>query len=127
VENKSILLYRTFFSKLRKLKAAFRALPVLLLFSAALSGCGLQQDKKLDADDLRFAAFYGDYLARSGVTAKGKAAPYADLTPVELDTLFARHKLDQKTFDAKLQAYSQSPRLWRKVLERVQKDLHHKQ
>jgi len=107
--------------------AAMRSLPIFVAFMVVLSGCGLQQEKALDANDLRFADFYGDYLARSGVTPKGKAAPYTDLTPAELDTLFARHGLDQKTFDAKLQAYAQNPRLWRKVLERVQKDLHHKQ
>lgn len=105
--------------------AALRPLPVFLSFMVVLGGCGLQKEKKLDANDLHFAEFYGDYLARSGVTPKGKAAPYTDLTPAELDTLFARHGFDQKIFDAKLKAYSQDPRLWRAVLEHVQKELHH--
>lgn len=120
-------LNRIFLSITRLLPAFFRPLPVILSLLLVLGGCGLQQEARLDADDLRFAAFYSDYLSRSGVTPNGNAAPYTDLTLAELDTLFARHGLDQKTFDAKLRAYSQNPELWRAVLERVRKDLRNRE
>jgi hypothetical protein len=95
----------------------------MLLVGVALAGCGLQKQSRLGPDDLRFAAFYGDYLARSGVTVKDGATPGTELTSAGLDTLFARHGLDQKTFDARLQAYSCDPELWRKVLQEVRRNL----
>jgi hypothetical protein len=106
-------------------KALARAsrLPFLALFALLITGCGLQKQDKLNADDLHFASFYADYLARSGVTAKSDAAPASELTSAGLDTLFARHKLDQRTFDARLQAYSRDPELWRKVLQEVRRNL----
>ena len=111
----------------RRTAISSRLLPVFLSIVLALGGCGLQHEPKLDADDLRFAAFYGDYLSRSGVTPKGKAAPYTDLSPAGLDSLLTLHGLDQATFDARLQAYSENPRLWLLLLEQVQKELRQKE
>jgi hypothetical protein len=96
---------------------------LLLLIGVAMAGCGLQKQSRLGRDDFRFAAFYGDYLARSGVTVKDGATPAAELTSAGLDTLFVRHGLDQKTFDARLQAYSSDPELWRKVLLEVRRNI----
>ncbi|NTW54455.1 MAG: DUF4296 domain-containing protein [Chlorobaculum sp.] len=106
-----------------KALARVRSLSFLALFALLIAGCGLQTQEKLNTDDLHFASFYADYLARSGVTAKGDTPPLADLTSSGLDTLFVRHKLDQKTFDARLQAYSRDPELWRKVLQEVRRNL----
>jgi hypothetical protein len=100
-----------------------RRLSFIAFFGFLIAGCGLQKEDKLGADDLHFASFYADYLARSGVTAKGDTPPVAELTSVGLDSLFVRHKLDQKTFDARLQAYSRDPELWRKVLQEVRRNL----
>lgn len=103
--------------------AIVRRMSLILLVGVAIAGCGLQKQSRLGPDDLRFAAFYGDFLARSGVTAKDGAAPGTELTSAGLDTLFIRHGLDQKTFDARLQAYSRDPVLWRKVLQEVRLNL----
>jgi len=100
-----------------------RRISFIALFALLIAGCGLQKQEKLNADDLHFASFYADYLARSGVTAKGDTPPIADLTSAGLDTLFVRHKIDQRTFDARLQAYSRDPELWRKVLQEVRRNL----
>lgn len=91
-----------------------------------VTGCGLQKQNRLGADDLRFAAFYSDYLARSGTVGNDTTAPSPKLTAEGLDTLFARHGLDRKRFDARLQAYSRDPVLWRSVLEKVRADLRRK-
>jgi hypothetical protein len=95
----------------------------MLLVGIAMVGCGLQKQSRLAPDDFRFAAFYGDYLARTGVTVKDGATPGTELTSAGLDTLFVRHGLDQKTFDARLQAYSNDPELWRNVLLEVRRNL----
>ncbi|NTW52629.1 MAG: DUF4296 domain-containing protein [Chlorobiaceae bacterium] len=109
---------------INRIHGVLRRLPVLLVFGLLLVGCGLQGRPKLDAADIRFAAFYSDYLSRSGVSTKGGGEPSQTLTSVGLDTLFARHGIDQKGFDAKLQVYSRDPQLWREVLEQVRKNLH---
>jgi hypothetical protein len=111
------------FTLIHKGFALLRRLSFIALFGLLMAGCGAQNSDKLSVDDHHFAAFYADYLARSGVTDKGKAAPWTNLTPAGLDTLFVRHKLDQKTFDARLNAYSRDPELWRKVLLEVRRDL----
>lgn len=95
----------------------------MVLFLFFIAGCSLKAPDKLSADDHHFAAFYAEYLARSGTTDNGNAAPWSDLTSSGLDTLFTRHKLSQKAFDARLQAYSRNPELWRKVLQEVRRNL----
>jgi hypothetical protein len=111
------------FTSIYKGLAGVRRLSFLALFALLIAGCGSQNRDKLNADDLHFAAFYADYLARSGVSAKEDATPTPALTSAGLDTLFVRYKLDQRTFDARLQAYSHDPELWRKVLQEVRRNL----
>ncbi|MGC8775020.1 MAG: hypothetical protein ACP5R6_07155 [Chlorobaculum sp.] len=111
------------FTSIQKALALFRRLFFIALFGLLMAGCSFERQDKLSADDLHFAAFYADYLARSGVTDKGDAALLPGLTPAGLDTLFVRHKLDQKTFEARLDAYSRNPELWRKVLLEVRRNL----
>ncbi|NTU58252.1 MAG: DUF4296 domain-containing protein [Chlorobiaceae bacterium] len=106
-----------------RLGGVLKRFTFLLASGLFLAGCGLQGEPKLDAADLRFAAFYGDYLSRSGISPKEGEAPTPALTSAGLDTLYARHGMDQKTFDAKLRVYSQDPQRWRKVLEQVRKNL----
>ena len=100
-----------------------RRLPIFIAFVLSLTGCGLQGHPKLDATDLRFAAFYSEYLARSGTSSKDEGVPPSAMSSAGLDSLFARHGIDQKTFDAKLQVYSRNPQLWREVLEQVRTNL----
>ena len=106
-----------------RMRFMLRRLPLFLAIGLFLAGCGLQGQPKLDAGDLRFAAFYGDYLSRTGLSTKNGVAPSPAITSAGLDTLFARHGMDQKTFDTKLRAYSRDPQLWREVLEQVRRDL----
>ncbi|HWR00770.1 MAG TPA: hypothetical protein VN371_02820 [Chlorobaculum sp.] len=110
-----------------RMRFELRRLPLFLAIGLFLTGCGLQGHPKLDAADLRFAAFYGDYLSRTGLSAKEKVNPAPTITSAGLDTLFARHGLDQKTFDAKLRAYSHDPQLWREVLEQVRRNINRRQ
>lgn len=111
------------FTSIQKGVALLRRLSFIALFGLLVAGCGSQNRDKLSANDLHFAAFYADYLARSGVVNEEAAPSSTALTAAGLDTLFARHKLDQKTFDARLQAYSRNPELWRKVLQEVRRNL----
>lgn len=111
------------FTPIQKGLALLRRLSFVALFGLLVAGCGSRNRDKLSADDLHFAAFYADYLARSGGTSEEAAASYTELSAAGLDTLFARHKLDQKTFDARLKAYSHDPELWRKVLQEVRRNL----
>ena len=111
------------YTSIHKAIAHLRRLSFIALFGLFVAGCGSQSGNKLSADDLHFAAFYADYLARSGGAGEDAAAPSTALTGAGLDTLFARHKIDQKTFDARLQAYSRDPELWRKVLQEVRRNL----
>ena len=111
------------FTLIQKGVAFLRRLLFIALFGLLVAGCGSQSGNKLSADDRHFAAFYADYLARSGGAGEDAAAPSTALTGAGLDTLFARHKIDQKTFDARLQAYSRDPELWRKVLQEVRRNL----
>lgn len=101
---------------------------LLLIVCAGMlvTGCGLQKQNRLGADDIRFAAFYSDYLARSGTVGGDDTALSPQLTAEGLDTLFARHGLDRRRFDARLQAYSRDPELWRSVLEKVRANLRSK-
>ncbi len=95
-----------------------------LACTGVLAGCGLQTGPRLDATDMKFAEFYSDYLVQSGTIATDSTAPGEPaLTSRELDTLFSRHKIDQKTFDARLARYSKDPTLWREVLLQVRKNL----
>lgn len=95
-----------------------------MLAGLLITGCGLQKQNRLGADDHRFAAFYSDYLARSGVGSReGQPANDMELNAAGLDSLFARHGLDRMRFDARLRIYSQNPELWRKVLEEVRTNL----
>jgi hypothetical protein len=121
-ENKSKLLNGNL--SMTKRLNVLRRLPIIVAFALLIAGCGLQGPPKLDAADQRFAAFYSDYLARSGASVKEGEAPAPAMSSAGLDSLFARHGMDQKTFDAKLRAYSRDPRLWREVLEQVRRDLH---
>jgi hypothetical protein len=111
------------FTSIQKGLALLRRLSFVVLFGLLVAGCGSPNRDKLGEDDLHFAAFYADYLARSGGAGEEAAAPSTALTGAGLDTLFARHKIDQKTFDARLQAYSRDPELWRKVLQEVRRNL----
>lgn len=111
------------FTSIQNGVALLRRLSFIVLFGLLVAGCGSQNRNKLSPDDLHFAAFYADYLARSGTSAQSNAAPASELTAAGLDTLFVRHKLDQKTFDARLQAYSRDPELWRNVLQQVRRNL----
>jgi hypothetical protein len=92
-----------------------------------LASCGLQSGPKLDATDRKFAGFYSDYLVRSGTTSPDSSAQGVVMNSRDLDTLFVRHGIDQKSFDAKLRAYSKDPALWREVLMLVRKDLRRQQ
>jgi len=107
--------------------ATAKRLLFMALFGLVLAGCGSGGQDKLNADDHHFAAFYADYLARSGVAENGNVASLTDLTPAGLDTLLVRHKLSQKTLDARLDAYSRNPELWRKVLQEVRRNLSQKE
>lgn len=111
------------FTPIQKGVALLRRLSFIALFGLLVAGCGSQNRDKLSADDLHFAAFYADYLARSGGASEESAVPYTALTAAGLDTLFARHKLNQRIFDARLRAYSRDPELWRKVLQEVRRNL----
>ncbi|NTU68576.1 MAG: DUF4296 domain-containing protein [Chlorobiaceae bacterium] len=104
-----------------------RRLPVLAFFALLLAGCGMQSGPKLDATDMKFAAFYGDYLVRSGTTLPDSGADSPSMTAGELDSLFARNGIDQKAFDTKLRSYSKDPALWREVLLQVRKNLRRQQ
>ena len=104
-----------------------RTLPLFALFSFLLAGCGLQSGSKLDANDMKFAAFYSDYLVHSGTALPESADRGVLMTSGELDSLFVRNGFDQKTFDAKLRIYSKDPSLWREVLLQVRKNLRRKQ
>jgi hypothetical protein len=105
----------------------WRRWPLLALFVLLLAGCGLQSGPKLDANDMKFAAFYSDYLLRSGTALPESADQNVAMTAGELDSLFARNGFDQKTFDAKLRSYSKDPSLWREVLLQVRKNLRRQQ
>lgn len=83
----------------------------------------MQKRSRLGAEDLRFAAFYGDYLSRTRHSPEGTEAITSELNAVGLDSLFRKNGLDRKSFDARLQAYSRDPELWRMVLERVRDNL----
>ena len=101
----------------------FRRLPALAASSFLFFGCVMQSEPKLDAADMKFAAFYGEYLVRSGTTLSDSTAREVTMTSGDLDYLFVRHGLDQRTFDAKLRTYSKDPSLWREVLLQVRKNL----
>ncbi|HWQ25281.1 MAG TPA: hypothetical protein VN367_00735 [Chlorobaculum sp.] len=105
------------------MRGVLRRLLHFVVLGLFLGGCGLQGQPKLDAADIRFAAFYSDYLVRSGVSPKDGGAPSPVMSSSGLDSLFARHGMDQKSFDAKLNAYSRDPQLWREVLEQVRRNL----
>lgn len=92
-----------------------------------LGGCGIQGRPGLDATDRKFAAFYSEYLVRTGAAEPSDSLKSLPLTSGDLDTLFARSGLDQQTFDAKLRAYSRDPALWREVLIQVRKNLRDRQ
>jgi hypothetical protein len=95
-----------------------------LACTGVLAGCGLQSGPKLDATDMKFAGFYSDYLEQSGtIAAESPLQGAPAMTSRELDSLFSRHGIDQKTFDTKLSGYSKDPALWREVLLQVRKNL----
>ena len=109
------------------LKGLSRRWPVILAGMFFLAGCSLQNGPKLDATDLRFASFYSDYLVRSGASAPDSSAKGVAMSSAGLDSLFLHHGLDQKSFDAKIRAYSKDPQLWREVLVQVRRDLRKQQ
>ena len=100
-----------------------RSLSALAGLAALLAGCGLQSGPKLDATDMKFAAFYSDYLLRSGASGTEDAGNGIDISPAGVESLFARNGIDQNSFDAKLRSYSKDPALWREVLLQVRKNL----
>lgn len=103
------------FRALSILPAAFLLLP--------LSGCDLQGAAGLDATDRKFAALYCEYLVRSGADDPAGNEQAASLGSAELDSLFARHGIDQRTFDARLSTYARNPGRWREVLALVRKNI----
>jgi len=109
--------------RIMALKGVMRRSTILLAGMVFLAGCSLQSGPKLDAADLRFASFYSDYLVRSGVSAPDSTAKGVAMSSAGLDSLFLRHGLDQKSFDAKIRAYSKDPQLWREVLVQVRRNL----
>lgn len=100
-----------------------RRLPAMGLCLVVLAGCSLQGAPGLDSTDRKFAAFYSDYLVRSGSAEPSDSVQALPLTSGDLDSLFVRHGIDQKIFDEKLRAYSKDPALWREVLVEVRKQL----
>lgn len=93
----------------------------LLLLSIA--GCDLQGNEGLDATDRKFASLYAEYLVRSGADEPADNASAPPLASAELDSLFARHGIDQRTFDARVYAYAKSPDRWREVLALVRRNI----
>jgi hypothetical protein len=110
-------------NSIRKRRQVLSRFLFFVLIGLAVAGCGMSKQERLGADDLRFAAFYGDYLSRMRHSPEGGDMITPELNAVGLDSLFRKNGLDRKSFDARLQAYSQDPELWRKVLERVRDNL----
>ncbi|NTV26356.1 MAG: DUF4296 domain-containing protein [Chlorobiaceae bacterium] len=102
----------------------FGLMAACLLF---MTGCSLQSGPSLDAADRKFAALYSEYLVRSGAAEPSDSARGIPMTSGDLDSLFVKHGIDQKTFDTKLRAYTKDPALWREVLLQVRKNLRSQQ
>lgn len=97
-------------------------LPLFAPGSLLLSGCGPGSGTRLGSPDMKFAAIYSEYLSRSGTLA-GRRAAASGTVPHGLDSVFVRHGLDQRAFDARIRAYSKNPRLWHEVIVQVRKNL----
>mgnify|MGYP006278485379 FL=1 len=106
-----------------RIARCLRSLPAFAGLAVLLAGCGLQSGPKLDATDMKFAAFYSDYLLRSGASGTADSGHGIDMSPAGADSLFARNGIDQERFDAKLRSYSKDPALWREVLLQVRRNL----
>lgn len=99
--------------------------PVLSLFAcmAILAACSVESAPKIDQTDMRFAAFYSDYLLQSGITEQNGSQEPLTISSSEVDSLFMKHGLTREAFDKKLQLYGREPELWRDVLVQVRKNL----
>jgi len=104
-------------------KRAVRTLLAAAACTVFMTGCGLPGGPRLDATDRKFAAFYGEYLVRTGSADPSDSIPGEPMTSADIDSMFVRHGIDQKTFDTKLRSYSKDPALWREVLGLVRKNL----
>ncbi|MEI6638491.1 MAG: hypothetical protein FDX02_04055 [Chlorobium sp.] len=97
-----------------------RSLCCCVALCCALAGCVEQKPLALDKDDLRIAAFYGDYLLLSGVPPDvGAGQDIALLDSTDISALLVRHELTQEALNRKIEVYKRNPYLWRSVLQQV--------
>jgi hypothetical protein len=96
---------------------------VVMIVPVAVSGCRTAGNTGLDADDLRFAGFYSDYLVESGVTSSDEDVVLAPLSSEKMNSMLARHDLKPEDFRKKVRLYNQEPERWKLVIALVRSNV----
>ncbi|ABL65031.1 hypothetical protein [Chlorobium phaeobacteroides] len=102
-------------------------IPGLILLCALLSsGCQKDNDSVLEPVDIRFAAFYTDYLMTSRVDGRVEGA---DLVPPDakvLGALIVSHSITSDELNGRIRFYKEHPLRWRSVLLEVRENIRKK-
>ncbi|WP_449258467.1 hypothetical protein [Chlorobium limicola] len=99
------------------------ALLLLVLVALSFSGCRLSRSDGLDAVDIRFAAFYSDYLIAAGVTSRDEEVVLAPLSTASMRSMLARHSMTPEVFRKRVQLYGEQPERWKKVIALVRSNV----
>lgn len=91
-----------------------------------VSGCRTAGHTELDAVDIRFAAFYSDYLIASGVTSRDENVVLAPLSGTRMNRMLADHAIKPETFRKRVQLYGEQPERWKKVIALVRSNVRKK-
>lgn len=99
---------------------------LLAVLGLQLAGCSGNEASRLRKDDIRFAAFYTDYLLLSGVEPATKDEQLVALSPAMVDQLLEKHHLTRQSMSSLVANYRRNPEQWQVVLEQVRGNLRNK-
>lgn len=99
------------------------ALLLVVLLALSFSGCRPSSRDGLDAVDIRFAAFYSDYLVAAGVTSRDEEVVLAPLSTASMQSMLARHSMTPEVFRKRVQLYGEQPERWKKVIAMVRSNV----
>ncbi|MBM3423292.1 MAG: hypothetical protein FJY09_08645 [Chlorobi bacterium] len=99
------------------------ALLLVALVALSVSGCLPSASDGLDEVDIRFAAFYSDYLVAAGVTSRDEEVVLAPLSTASMRTMLARHSMTPEVFRKRVQLYGEQPERWKKVIALVRSNV----